>query len=91
MIQVSKFRELSARLSYHCMLPSLSPARTDCGADYLFYNPFTSRFISDSEALVVLRGMDRRVTSCHPVGSDYYEIDEDFSGQTRTSPVYVRH
>lgn len=62
------------------MLPSFSPGRTDGGANYLFEDPFTSRFTSDSEATAVLHGMDRPVPSGHPVGWYFSEIDEDFFG-----------
>lgn len=74
-IEGSKFPELPALWSCRGILPSLSPGRTDGGVGYCSYNPFTSRFISEGEATVVIRGMDRRVPSGHVVGWDCSEID----------------
>lgn len=90
-IEISKFQELLVRWSGCGMLPSLSPGSADGGTDYSFYNPFTSRFTSESETTNFLRGMDRRVRSGHPVGLDYSEIDEDFVGSNATLFFHVRH
>lgn len=62
------------------MMLSLSPGRTDSGADYRFYNPFTVRFISEREDTVVNRGMDSCVPSEHPVEWDLAEVDDDCFG-----------
>lgn len=79
-IESSKFRDLSARWSSLGMLTSSSPRRTEGGADDRLYNLFTSHFISEVEATVVIRCMDRRVPSCHRIGWNYSEIDDDFVG-----------
>lgn len=62
------------------IFPGLSPGGTDRGADYHFYNPFTTIFIDESEALIVLRGMARRLPTGHPKGWDFREIDDEFVG-----------
>lgn len=62
------------------MLRSLSPGRTDQGEDYRFYNPFTARFISSKESLVVLRVMDRWLPAEYPTGWDFSEIDDEVIG-----------
>lgn len=79
-IKSSRFRELPSTWSACKMLPSLSPAGTDQGPGFLFYNPFTARFISTSEAPVVLRGMDRQLPVKYPTGWDWSEIDDEFTG-----------
>lgn len=77
-IGTSRFRDLLSTWSSRGMLPSLSPGRTDKGADYRFYNPFTGRFITAEEATVVLRGMDRRLPAGYPTGWDYSELEDEF-------------
>lgn len=69
---------MPALWSFKAMFPRLSPGRTNDDTDYRFYNPFTSRFISEGDATVVLRGMDRCMPSGHPVGWDYSEINAYF-------------
>lgn len=56
------------------MLPSLALGRTDPGADYRYFNPFKSPFITETEASVVLRGMDRHLLAEHLVCWDFSEI-----------------
>lgn len=51
-------------------LPSLAPARTGWVYDFCYSNPFPGRFISESEANVLFREMDRRVSGGHLVGWD---------------------
>lgn len=58
----------------------LSTGRTDRGVDYRFYNCFPASFINAEEALVVLRGMDRRLPSGNPTGWDFSEVPNDLVG-----------
>lgn len=58
------------------VFPRQSPGRTDWGANYHFYNHFTARFISPGEAIVVLRGMDRRLPAGYSTVWDFSEVDE---------------
>lgn len=81
-IERSRFRKLPAEWSYRSMLPRLSLGRTDSEADYRLYNAFTCHFVSEGEAVAVLRVTDRRVPSGHPVGLD-------FKDPMRTSSVFV--
>lgn len=62
------------------MLPSLSLRRKDRRADYRFYCPFTARFITADEVVVVLRGMDKRISSSRPKGWDFSEVANEFVG-----------
>lgn len=77
-IEESKFRGFPPRLLGRGMFPSFSSGRTDGGLDYRFYNTFNSCFISNFKATNVVRGMNRRLPSGHPVRWNYFEIDEDF-------------
>lgn len=60
------------------ILPSASPGRTDCDADYHFYNPFNARFRTTYEALLALWGFDRRLPSGLPTVWDFSEAANDF-------------
>lgn len=62
------------------MLPSLAAGRPDCDADFKFYNPFTGRFISEGEARVVVRGMDRPIPPSHRTGWDIDDVADQFVG-----------
>lgn len=52
--------------------------RPDIGADFRFYNLFTGRFISEAEARLVLRGMDRLVPVRHPTGWAFADMSKVF-------------
>lgn len=45
-IESSRFRDLPEEWTFRGMLPSLAPGRTDRGAYYRYFNPFTSLFIT---------------------------------------------
>lgn len=71
---------ISLRDGLRPVLPSLALGRTESGADFRFYNTLTGHFISESEAHVVLSGMDRRILVGHPTDWDFASVVEDFVG-----------
>lgn len=77
-IKGSKFRYLPTMRASRGILSSLLPGRNDSGADFRYFNPFTSPLFSKSEASSVMRAMDRLVLRDNPTGWDYYENTKDF-------------
>lgn len=71
---------MPANWSCQGMLPSLSPGRTNSGAEYRYCNPFTARFICANETVVVFHGMRRCLPTGHPVSWDFSEVGNDFVG-----------
>lgn len=79
-IERSRFKEVPSEWYCSCMLPIPSPGNPDSGADYRFYNPYTTRFISESESTFGFRGMDLRLQSFLPVIMNFIEVDDDLVG-----------
>lgn len=67
-IEWSDFHDLPGEWSTRVELQSLVLWKTGCGADFRYYNPFTSRFIREGDMSVVLREMDRCISIGSPCG-----------------------
>lgn len=60
-IESISFPEFPSSWSSLVAVPSLGPGRTVIGPDFTYYNPFTSRLVSEREMEAVLRKRDWEV------------------------------